>query len=888
MSTAASGLAGRWARWRVALRLAARDARRHRGRTGLVVTLIAIPVALLAGGATLWATQDVSPAEETVQQFGAADFEVRARDGDVDLDWVPGELPDGAQATPLNRGELLLAGELGPVGAESIGVDLTASVHEGRLDLVAGSAPEGEEEVALTPALADDLDVDLGDVIADPDGDPVGEVVGLAEWPSALPRRTVFAAPDALPGATRQAGWVVTAGEAEHEAVATALAPTPGDEAPRGDQPGADAPEAGEEGTTDGGEAWRVTARADVVPVTGGGGLEAAFAVVAALALAEAALVAAAAFAVGVRRQLRDLGLLAAVGGRPGDLRRVMVAGGVVAGSVGAVLGAAGGIAAVALLEPWLESWLGQRLPGGLTVPVGLVALAVVGGLGAALAAAAAPARTAARLTATESLAGRLPPGAPPRRAATVGVALAALGVLLAGGAAWLARPAAGTLDQDPALVAIAVGAMLVVLGVPLASPAIAGALGRLAGRLPTLPRLALRDLARHRARTGAALAAVTAALALPVAIGTILVSEEPPRPSLAEEHVLLRPPLDGDGGVPAAAVDAAAESLEVESAASLAAVRDPDTGQPAMASFEGGGFSGRLAMAALDEPEEVAAVLGPDEAADDDALASAEDALAAGKIVLLGDDNGPRGRTVEIVVPLDPNAHADDQPGEDEGEPSFAVVAELPAVSVPGGDWPSLRANALITATAEAHDLAVDKAASTLIAAAEPPAAADRDAIRGHVATATEQVQVNPEGRLADSAMLRFGDTPTDPGRIVTRVVLVLAALVAGAVVAIATALAAAEGRGERATLAAVGASPRARRRLLAAQALSLALVAGALAIPVGLVPGSAAALGLIGRPPAPPWETLAVALIGLPLAAWAITRSIARERHLALRRPA
>ncbi len=887
MSTAASGLAGRWARWRVALRLAARDARRHRGRTGLVVTLIAIPVALLAGGATLWATQDVSPAEETVQQFGAADFEVRARDGDVDLDWVPGELPDGARATPLDRSELLLNDELGPVGAESIAVDLTAPVHEGRLDLVAGSAPEGEEEVALTPALAHDLDVDLGDVITDPDGDPIGEVVGLAEWPSALPRRTVFAAPDTLPDTTR-AGWVVTAGEADHEAVAAALAP-PGNEAPRGDQPGADAPEAGEEGTTDGGDSWRVTARADVVPAAGGGGLAAASTVVAALALAEAALVAAAAFAVGVRRQLRDLGLLAAAGGRPGDLRRVMVAGGLVAGSVGAVLGATGGVTAVALLEPWLESWLGQRLPGGLTVPAGLVALAVLGGLIAALAAAAAPARTAARLTTTEALAGRLPPGAPPRRAATAGVALAALGVLLAGGAAWLARPAAGTFDQDPALVAIAVGAVLLVLGVPLASPAIAGALGRLAGRLPTLPRLALRDLARHRARTGAALAAVTAALALPIAIGTILVSEEPPRPSLANEHVLLRPPLDGDGGVPAAAVDAAAEPLEAESAASLAEVRDPDTDQPALVvDEESGGDTGRLAVAALDEPEEVAAVLGPDQAADDDALASAEDALAAGKIVLLGDDNGPRDRTVEIAVPADPNAHAGEQPGEGEGAPSSEVVAELPAVAVPGGDWPSLQANALITATAaDAHDLAVDDDASTLIAAAEPLAADDRDAVRGHVATATDHVQINPEGRLVDSAMLQFGDTPTDAGRIVTLVALALAALVAGAVVAITTALAAAEGRGERATLAAVGASPRARRRLLAAQALSLALVAGALAVPVGLVPGSAAALGLIGQPPAPPWETLAVALIGLPLAAWAIARSIARERHLALRRP-
>src|SRR6476661_6746219 len=59
----------RWqASWRVALRMARRDLRRHRGRAALVFLMVAIPVGLLAGAATLGATEQTDPTEGKLQQ----------------------------------------------------------------------------------------------------------------------------------------------------------------------------------------------------------------------------------------------------------------------------------------------------------------------------------------------------------------------------------------------------------------------------------------------------------------------------------------------------------------------------------------------------------------------------------------------------------------------------------------------------------------------------------------------------------------------------------------------------------------------------------------------------------------------------------------------------
>ena len=65
----------------------------------------------------------------------------------------------------------------------------------------------------------------------------------------------------------------------------------------------------------------------------------------------------------------------------------------------------------------------------------------------------------------------------------------------------------------------VTVGTVAIVVGVLLVSPLAIRLLARAARPLPVAVRLALRDLARYRARSGAALAAIGLALGIPVAI---------------------------------------------------------------------------------------------------------------------------------------------------------------------------------------------------------------------------------------------------------------------------------------------------------------------------------------------------------------------------------
>ena len=74
----------------------------------------------------------------------------------------------------------------------------------------------------------------------------------------------------------------------------------------------------------------------------------------------EVVLLVGAAFAIAARRQVRDLGLLAANGGAGPDLRRVLLAQGLVLGAVSSVVGVALGVAAFLEGVPLWERLLGQ------------------------------------------------------------------------------------------------------------------------------------------------------------------------------------------------------------------------------------------------------------------------------------------------------------------------------------------------------------------------------------------------------------------------------------------------------------------------------------------------------------------------------------------------
>jgi putative ABC transport system permease protein len=217
-------------------------------------------------------------------------------------------------------------------------------------------------------------------------------------------------------------------------------------------------------------------------------------------------LVAAAGFAVIAARRQRQLGMLAAIGATRKQLRMVMVAGGAVVGVMAAVAGTALGLAAWITAAPGLDTFAGHRIDR-LAIPWGLVALGMPLAVATATAAAWWPARAAARLPVTLALSARPPRSRPAHRPAMLAALMIVAGVVCLG----LANQ-----TRPPLIIA---GALAMTLGILLISPLAIRALAALGGRAPVAVRLALRDLARHQARSGAALAAISLALGIAAAI---------------------------------------------------------------------------------------------------------------------------------------------------------------------------------------------------------------------------------------------------------------------------------------------------------------------------------------------------------------------------------
>ena len=227
-----------------------------------------------------------------------------------------------------------------------------------------------------------------------------------------------------------------------------------------------------------------------------------------------ASLVAAAGFAVVAQRRLRQLGMLAAVGGTQKHVRLVLVANGAIVGAIAAVIGTAVGLAAWVVFAPTLESAVDHRIDR-LSLPWWLIATTVLAAILGAAAAAWWPARAmspAFRLC-SPSQDGRRGRGRPP-------LCAGGRGVLVAVGIGCLALS-----DRETELL-IVVGIVATILGALLLGPLAIRVFSGLAGRVPIAPRLALRDLVRYQARSGAALAAVTLALGIAATVVVIASAE--------------------------------------------------------------------------------------------------------------------------------------------------------------------------------------------------------------------------------------------------------------------------------------------------------------------------------------------------------------------------
>jgi putative ABC transport system permease protein len=253
------------------------------------------------------------------------------------------------------------------------------------------------------------------------------------------------------------------------------------------------------------------------VPSGHEGGLSPATAVlvVEVLGLAFIGLVSVAGFSVMAQRRLRALGMLSAIGATERNIRLVMITGGLAVGVAGALAGAVLGFAAWFAYVPTLQRASGHVVDAE-NLPWWAFALGVVFAVATSVLASRGPAKTIAQVPVVTALSGRPAPPKPVHRFALPGVIVFAVGaacLAFTGGVAEAARGNGHALLLLAGLVATIAGIFLLA---PLAiSVLTAGA----RPRLPVAIRIALRDLARYRVRSGAALAATTFAVFLAMAI---------------------------------------------------------------------------------------------------------------------------------------------------------------------------------------------------------------------------------------------------------------------------------------------------------------------------------------------------------------------------------
>ncbi len=314
------------ATWRLPLRLARRDALRHRGRSVLVLVMIALPVLAVTAADVLIQTQTSpvpsrltagwAPPKRWSCQRGHQQRPAAARTRTTaarsptatavcrapTAEQVS-SLLDGARLLELRPGQAEVATDKGRTPAEVTEVDLSDPVADGLFDLTSGGCPRTAGEVVVNQALADKgyrvgdrLDLTADDAPADP------TVVGIAESTTAR-NYPIAAGPLGAFGVDAEASrsWLVDGGPVSWPTVRqlNGIGATVASRAVINDPPPASQVPAG---------------------VTLGSTDDATIAVVAlivVMALLEVVLLAGPSFAVSARKLQRSLALMAATGGTP-------------------------------------------------------------------------------------------------------------------------------------------------------------------------------------------------------------------------------------------------------------------------------------------------------------------------------------------------------------------------------------------------------------------------------------------------------------------------------------------------------------------------------------------------------------------------------------------
>ena len=804
------------------LRIARRSLIRDRWRALLIVALIALPVMGITAAALVLETALPNPMERATQRMGSADLRVTPI-GPFGRTELSALLPAGSTIEPIwqSSDRAVLAGVRRGIDAWSLDPHGLAT---GILTIVDGQGPATAGEVAVSARLAARAGVGIGDTLDLEGAGPV-RVVGIVEDPRNTARLLALSAPSLAEAPDLVPEWLVALpAEASAGAVAQDIASTVDPAYRDSGQP-----------------------MFDVITREQAGEASATFVtfivLLGSLAFVESALVASAAFAVGIRRRQRELGLLGAAGATPRQLAGSVLAEGLVAGVAAVVAGIVLGLLVawgISLrLDDLTSQWTGPlELDPGVLVAAGLV------GLLAALIAAAVPAWGAGRVPTLVALSGRRPPSTPARRLLLFGVGLIVFAI-----GCTLAAPVLGRTGDALALLLLVVGAVTGVLGFGACSPWLLERLEGIARRLPLAPRVALRDTARARTRNGPIVTAVLASVAAAIALSAVLASQR------AQSVTLWQPQVSSDsmevrGQVP--------ETAGARVAQELGAVGD---GPDRWAEGPDGAWSYDIVMPLLHpDPDDDRNDLGISFVVGDERLLvayhgeAALDAFRAGSAVVLessgaGQDWAVSGSTGRVV------RQAYD---EVTGQSASTDVGAVPVVRVPArADTDHATVAVMPAATAASLGLDIDQGQTQYLVRLD------------HDVTAADTERAGAIAIAADPAADVTGPLPPPDPMLVFRMVLLVAALVTALVVTgIAVALGEIEARPDQRTMLALGAPRGLRRRITASRGMVIAALAGLLAVPAGLLPVWGVLVPL-GWPVVVPIPEVIGALVVLPLAA-------------------
>jgi putative ABC transport system permease protein len=473
----AGGIVARRAVARWAVRLFRREWRQQLLVLGLLTTAVA---ATIWGASVVTNIQLPTPGYAT---FGTAAVQVT----------LPGADPD------LAADIAAIAGRWGPAdvienqdiaNGTTQPVQLRAENPHGHytsplLGLVSGSYPAGPGQVALTRQVAGLYGAHVGGT-----WQAVGttwRVTGLVQDPSNLADEFAMVAPGQVPHPSQVI--MLLGSPAVQRAISNGNGTLPG-----------------------------IPAAATVMPpnaVSGGISPATGVLVVEVLGLVFIGLVSVAGFSVMAQRRLRALGMLSAIGATERNLRLVMITGGLAVGVAAALAGALLGFAAWLAYVPTLQQATGHVIDAA-NLPWWAFAIGVVFAIATSVLASRRPAKTMAAVPVVAALSGRPAPLKAVHRSVVPGVIVFAVGLACLAFTGGLAGVQGGP-GRAPFLLA---GLVATIVGVILLAPLAISVLAAGAGpRLPVAIRIALRDLVRYRARSGAALAATTFAVFLAMGI---------------------------------------------------------------------------------------------------------------------------------------------------------------------------------------------------------------------------------------------------------------------------------------------------------------------------------------------------------------------------------